>query len=64
MSNAAGGKMKKREKFNKKLSRQIDLAHYAIDQLTGQSRAPGQVRKLIALRARLTYLEKQIWSTR
>lgn len=56
--------MQKNEKFNKKLSRQIDLAHYAIDQLTGQSRTPGQVRKLANLRARLTYLEKQIWSTR
>lgn len=52
------------KKFSKKLSRQIDLAHVAIDLLTGQPRTPGRVRKLAALRARLNYLEKQIWNTR
>lgn len=52
--------MPKRKKFERRLSRQIDATHLAIDTLRQQPKTPARARRIASLLLRLNYLEARI----
>ena len=52
--------MPKRRRFDRRLSQQIDATHLAIDTLRQLPPTPQRVLRILALQARLKFLEARI----